>query len=173
MSNRPCHRNSKETSPIIFECKTTDDSKRLENLSSFDVHFNLNEILHLNSLNEKIRAKIVDWMIEILHIYKTSQRTVYLAVRILDIYLAKTSGLGLGSLQLVSLSCMFIASKYEDVYPLTLDAVCIQIAHSKISKNSVRLAEKKILASQITVCSYLPFMTGSRYIWISRASHEG
>lgn len=40
---------------------------------------------------------------------------------------------------------MFMASKYEDVYPLLMKTVYTKIGHSKISVESIRAKEMEIL----------------------------
>ena len=132
-----------------------DFSEHLELMNSFEVEFDLEECLQRHRLTEAHRARVVDWVIEVLAIYKTSQRTVYLAVKLLDIYLAKTSGLQVHHLQLVCLTCMFIASKYEDMRPFTLDTICTQISYNQVSKSSV-LAEEKALLSMVDYNLFFP-----------------
>ena len=72
---------------------------------------------------------MVDWMIEVLASYKCSEQTFFLAVRILDLYLYKTDKytiylfnrvLELSDLHLTGVTSMFIACKYEEIYPMKL-----------------------------------------------------
>jgi len=92
------------------------------------------------------RAKMVDWMIEVLSAFKSSNQTFFLSVQIMDRYfdaLTKLSeskdkdinhyGLELNELHLIGIVSMFIASKYEDVYPLLMKTVVRKIAHGKVT----------------------------------------
>lgn len=53
--------------------------------------------------------------------------------------------LELNELHLTGISCMFIASKYEDVYPLLMKTVFNKIGHKKIPVDSIRAKELEIL----------------------------
>jgi hypothetical protein len=53
---------------------------------------------------------------------------------------------------------MFLASKYEDIYPLLMRTVFKKIGHSKLPENMIREREKKILES-------LGYMVGSPTCW--------
>ena len=50
-------------------------------------------------------------------------------------------------LHLTGVTCMFIASKYEDVYPLHLETVVKKVAHSKLTKEAILAKEQDILQS--------------------------
>jgi len=51
----------------------------------------------------------------------------------------------LHELHITGITCMFIASKYEDVYPLLLKTVFNKIGHQKITTESIREKEIEIL----------------------------
>ena len=48
-------------------------------------------------------------------------------------------------LHLVGITCMFIACKYEEVFPLKLEIFCDKVAHSKFSKDDIKRTELDIL----------------------------
>ncbi len=51
----------------------------------------------------------------------------------MDRYLAKVgSAKEIGYLHILGVACMFIASKYEDIYPLKMKMVFEKIAHKKL-----------------------------------------
>ncbi|CAG9318154.1 unnamed protein product [Blepharisma stoltei] len=120
-------------------------SEHLMLLKSFDVSYNLDEAFTHHYITERIRAKLVDWMIEVLHSFHSSSRTLFLAVKLLDIYIANSSGLVPLDLHVIGVASMFIASKYEDIKQLTLKNAHENIAHGKISKESILAMEKDIL----------------------------
>lgn len=90
---------------------------------------------HLKShkINGVYRAKMVDWMVEVLSAFKCSDQTFFIAVNLMDRYfdaLAKQGIiLDLNELHLTGVVCMFMASKYEDVYPLLMKTVFNKIGH--------------------------------------------
>ena len=86
---------------------------------------------------------MVDWVIEVLALYRASSRTVFVAVKLLDIYLARAERSD--SLQVLCITCIYLASKYEDLKPLTLETVCVALGHGQISKAQVLSAERAVL----------------------------
>jgi len=68
-------------------------------------------------INGKMRAILVDWLIQVHQRFSLLQETLYLTVAILDRYLSHRCGdIKRKKLQLVGVSCMWIASKYEEMY---------------------------------------------------------
>lgn len=67
-------------------------------------------------VNEKMRAILIDWLIEVHHKFKLSAEVLYLSVNIVDRYLAEKV-ISRKKLQLVGVTAMLIASKYEEIYP--------------------------------------------------------
>ena len=41
--------------------------------------------------------------------------------------------------------CLFIASKYEEVYPLRMESVYDKIGHKKLSREAIKQTEMEIL----------------------------
>ncbi|KAI3838226.1 hypothetical protein MKX03_025934 [Papaver bracteatum] len=78
-------------------------------------------------INGSMRVILVDWLIEVHHRIQLSPETLYLTIQVVDRYLALKPVLKT-ELQLVGISAMFIASKYEDIWPAEVnDFVCISI----------------------------------------------
>lgn len=102
---------------------------------------------NFNKVNERMRAKMVDWMIEVLYSYETNENTFFLAVELLDSYLTNNcSRLILPSdLHLIGCTCMFIASKILDIRPLKLKTIYEKIAHEKLSTKEIKDQEVEIL----------------------------
>ncbi|KAA0189991.1 hypothetical protein HAZT_HAZT000985 [Hyalella azteca] len=63
-----------------------------------------------------MRWILVDWMVEVAEEYNLSTETLYLAVSYIDRFLSHMS-VKRHKLQLVGTTAMFIASKYEEIYP--------------------------------------------------------
>lgn len=64
----------------------------------------------------------------------------------MDRYLSQsTKPLELGELHITGITCMFIASKFEDVYPLLMKTVFNKIGHTKIPMEQIRQRELEIL----------------------------
>merc|ERR1719411_1832784 len=63
-----------------------------------------------------MRSILVDWLVEGGEEYKLQTETLYLAVSYIDRFLSYMS-VQRSKLQLVGTAAMFIASKYEEIYP--------------------------------------------------------
>ena len=69
-----------------------------------------------SDINEKMRAILIDWLVDVHLKFKLVDETLFLAVNMIDRYLEK-SEVSRQKLQLVGITSMFIASKYEEIYP--------------------------------------------------------
>jgi cyclin B len=69
-----------------------------------------------NDINEKMRGILNDWLIEVHLKYKLVPDTMYLTINLIDRFLSKKKILRT-KLQLVGVTAMFIASKYEEIFP--------------------------------------------------------
>lgn len=67
-------------------------------------------------VNEKMRAILVDWLVDVHLKFKLLPETLFLTVNIIDRYLEQVP-VSRQKLQLVGVSAMLIASKYEEIYP--------------------------------------------------------
>ena len=64
----------------------------------------------------------------------------------LDRYLATVDRkLKLDELHIIGMTCMFVASKYEDVTPIFMETLLIRIGRSRFTRAAVLLQEKDIL----------------------------
>ena len=88
-------------------------------------------------INERMRSILVDWLVEVHLKFKLVPETLYLTVNIIDRYLSKTE-VSRPKLQLVGVTALLIASKYEEIYPPELrDLVYIcDRAYSKVEVRS-------------------------------------
>jgi len=95
-----------------------------------------------------LRAKMIDWMIEVLGSYKSSEQTFFIAVSLMDLFLQKTNTVhDVTDLHLVGVTCMFMASKYEEIYPLRLKVVYEKIAHKKLHPEHLKRKEMEIFST--------------------------
>lgn len=71
-------------------------------------------------INARMRSILIDWLIEVNLKWKYVPATLYLNVSIVDRYLSKAT-VKRSELQLVGVTALFIASKYEEIYPRELE----------------------------------------------------
>ncbi|PUZ57221.1 hypothetical protein GQ55_5G411700 [Panicum hallii var. hallii] len=94
-------------------------------------------------INERMRAILVDWIIEVHHRLTLMPETLYLTVYIIDQYLSMEN-VPRKELQLVGVSAMLIACKYEEIWaPLVKDLLCL--CDNAFSRDQVLSKEKAIL----------------------------
>jgi len=66
-------------------------------------------------INERMRSILVDWIVEVHRMFKLLPETLFLAIALIDRYLSITQ-ISRDKLQLVGITSMLIASKYEEIY---------------------------------------------------------
>uniref|UniRef100_A0A2P2HYT6 G2/mitotic-specific cyclin-A-like n=1 Tax=Hirondellea gigas TaxID=1518452 RepID=A0A2P2HYT6_9CRUS len=76
----------------------------------------INYMAKQTDITTSMRWILIDWMVEVAEEYNLSTETLYLAVSYIDRFLSHMS-VKRDKLQLVGTTAMFIASKYEEIYP--------------------------------------------------------
>ncbi|KZV22483.1 hypothetical protein F511_19703 [Dorcoceras hygrometricum] len=94
-------------------------------------------------INEKMRAILIDWLIQVHYKFELSPETLYLTINILDRYLSATTA-SRRELQLVGVSAMLIASKYEEIWAPEVNDL-VGISDNTYSNRQVLVMEKRIL----------------------------
>uniref|UniRef100_A0A671Q4R5 G1/S-specific cyclin-E1 n=1 Tax=Sinocyclocheilus anshuiensis TaxID=1608454 RepID=A0A671Q4R5_9TELE len=69
------------------------------------------------NLQPKMRAILLDWLMEVCDVYKLHRETFYLGQDYFDRFMATQDNVLKTTLQLIGISCLFIASKMEEIYP--------------------------------------------------------
>ena len=105
-----------------------------------------------HELKANFRARMVDWMCEVLNIAFSNlcgDQTLFIAVALMDRYIearkACKKPFKNSELHITGVTCMFMASKYEDVKPLLMKTVFNKIGHSKVPEDSIKNCELEIL----------------------------
>ncbi|KAJ5532584.1 hypothetical protein N7494_009136 [Penicillium frequentans] len=116
-----------------------DHLQQLE-LSTLPNHEYIN---HQPDLEWKMRGILVDWLIEVHTRFRLLPETLFLAVNIIDRFLSEEQ-VALDRLQLVGVTAMFIASKYEEVLSPHV-ANFSHVADETFSDKEILDAERHIL----------------------------
>jgi hypothetical protein len=148
---------------INFECKPEFQTEEYRNLVSQLLKRDYSNIIIKNlikdediiedclanhKITERMRTRMVDWMIEVLSNYKCEDYTFFLAVNLMDRHFkASTKILHPNDLHSIGIAAMFMASKFYDVYPLRLKIVYEKIAHKKMSCDEIKNQETEIANS--------------------------
>lgn len=100
---------------------------------------------HQESLRWDLRGVLVDWLIEVHTRFRLVPETLFLAVNIIDRFLS-TKIVELDRLQLVGVTAMFIASKYEEVLSPHIHNFK-HVADDGFSEEEILKAERYVLAA--------------------------
>ncbi|KAH1215207.1 Cyclin-A1-1 [Glycine max] len=99
-------------------------------------------------INVSMRAILVDWLVEVAEEYRLVPETLYLTVNYLDRYLSGNA-MNRQRLQLLGVSCMMIASKYEEI-------CAPQVEEFRYITDNTYLKEE-VLQMESAVLNYLKF----------------
>ncbi|CAJ2675377.1 putative cyclin-A3-1 [Trifolium pratense] len=94
-------------------------------------------------VNSSMRGVLVDWLVEVAEEYKLVSDTLYFSVSYIDRFLS-LNDLSRQKLQLLGVSSMLIASKYEEIKPPEVEDFCY-ITDNTYSKEEVLGMEADIL----------------------------
>jgi len=107
--------------------------------------------LENHEIQGKHRKQMVQWMSEVLNVFKSPRETFFHSVMVMDRYFSeKRRTLTLEELHEIGVASIFISSKYTELEPLTLDLMYQKAAHGKIS-------EKQILKREMDILNTLKF----------------
>ncbi|GMI82672.1 cyclin-dependent protein kinase 3;2 [Hibiscus trionum] len=96
-------------------------------------------------VSTNMRGILVDWLVEVAEEYKLVSETLYMAVSYIDRFLS-SNALNRQRLQLLGVSSMLIASKYEEIHPPNVEDFCC-ITDNTYTKDQVVKMEADILKS--------------------------
>lgn len=106
-------------------------------------------------INPAMRAILIDWFVEVQVKFKMGDRTLYLAINIVDRFLARRRILK-RNLQLLGVTSMSIASKFEEIYPPELRDF-EWIAKDTSTKEQIQAMEAVVLtAIEFSLCCPTP-----------------
>ena len=95
------------------------------------------------NVNEKMRAIMIDWLVSVHDRFILRYETLFLTVNVFDRYLSKVT-VDRKKLQLVGITAMLIAAKYEEMYPPDVSDY-IYICESAYSRNDILNMEQNML----------------------------
>lgn len=107
-----------------------------------------------------MRSILVDWLVEVAVEYRLQTETLYLAVSYIDRFLSYMSVVR-AKLQLVGTAAMFIAAKYEEIYPPSVKEFVYITDDTYTEKQVLRMEHLilKVLAFDLSVPTALSFIT--------------
>lgn len=114
-----------------------------------------------SEINMKMRGILIDWLVDVHLKFKLTPETLYITVNLIDKYLYNEN-VQRTKLQLVGITCLFIACKYEEIYPPELKDH-VYITDQTYTKEEIIKMEESILKC---LNFNITFPTALRYLEI-------
>jgi len=121
-------------------------------------------------INSKMRNILVDWLVEVHMKFRLVPETLYLCVNMIDRYCEKVHNIRRSKLQLVGVTSLLLACKYEEIYPPEVRD-CVYITDQAYDRDEVLEMEQNILNKlewKISVPTAYPFL--HRFLSLCKAS---
>ncbi|XP_055599103.1 G1/S-specific cyclin-E [Uranotaenia lowii] len=101
-------------------------------------------------LQPRMRAILLDWLIEVCEVYKLHRETYYLAVDYIDRFLSRKKEQKKTHLQLLGITSLFVAAKVEEIYPPKIGEFAY-VTDGACSEEDI-LREELLLLSELQWC---------------------
>eukprot|EP00826_Nyctotherus_ovalis_P040491 TRINITY_DN4000_c0_g2_i1.p1 TRINITY_DN4000_c0_g2~~TRINITY_DN4000_c0_g2_i1.p1 ORF type:complete len:300 (-),score=36.88 TRINITY_DN4000_c0_g2_i1:158-1057(-) len=103
-------------------------------------------VLRNCGISVSTRAKIIDWVVEVVYKAECSKQTLFLTIALIDRFLQNSIVSYKDSdIQLIGVVAMLLASKLIDTESLDIDFMYEQAVHKKISKKTMQDFETEML----------------------------
>ncbi|CAN6554825.1 unnamed protein product [Malus baccata var. baccata] len=126
-----------------------------------------------NDISPNMREILVDWLVEVAEEYQLATDTLYLTVSYLDRYLSSYA-VSRSKLQLLGVSCMFVASKYEEICPPRVEDFCYVTDNTYMVEESAGMFEflscylLELSLLDYNCVQFLPSVVAASAIFLSR-----
>ena len=118
-------------------------------LKSFDQkHLDIppSDFMAKHKINPMIRSKMVNWMLEVFHSFKSNEETTFCAVKLMDKYIWKCKNeLKSEDIHLIGMVCMYLASKTYDMIPIQMNNLIHLVGHDLFDQKTIKEMEKKVI----------------------------
>jgi len=116
-------------------------------------------------INPQMRAILIDWLVEVHLRFKLLPETLYLTVNLIDRFL-QIWQISRNKLQLVGVTCLLIACKYEEIYPPIVKDV-VYITDNAYSEAEILQMEQAVLTTlEFEVHITSPFRFFERFCYL-------
>jgi hypothetical protein len=97
-------------------------------------------------IDRKKRSYLVDYLIEVHYKFKLQPETLYTTVALVDRYFIRQTDVPKKDLQLLGITAIHIAGKYEEIYPPALEKL-VKVTQSSIALKDVVSMELRMLTA--------------------------
>lgn len=127
------------------------------------MEFDTTDCLSRHDISAPVRARMVDWIIEVLTNFSCGDQTFFTTVSLMDRYFkACPEPLPVTKLHVIGVTSLFVASKFEDISPLRMQTVDEKISQRKIPIEDIKQQEVEILKAvkhQVHAPTILDFLS--------------
>ncbi|KAH8419550.1 hypothetical protein KR222_005226 [Zaprionus bogoriensis] len=113
-------------------------------------------------INHSMRTILIDWLVEVAEEYKLDTETLYLSVSYVDRFLSQMS-VKRSKLQLVGTAAMYIASKYEEIYPPDVGEFVFLTDDSYTKTQVLRMEQVFLKILSFNLCTPTPYVFINTY----------
>uniref|UniRef100_A0A914CMG3 G2/mitotic-specific cyclin-B3 n=2 Tax=Acrobeloides nanus TaxID=290746 RepID=A0A914CMG3_9BILA len=99
-----------------------------------------------NHINRDHRAMLVDWMVGVQESFELNHETLYLAVKLVDMFLDHVPNVAKEDLQLLAGTSVFIAAKFDERSPPLIDDI-LYICEDAYSRDQLLQMERDVLCT--------------------------
>jgi hypothetical protein len=96
-----------------------------------------------SGVSERMRQVLVDWLVEVHQSFELKDETLFLALQYLEEY-QSMAVISKEEYQLVGVACLWIASKYEEIYPPRMRDY-VEVTAGSYSRLQLKAMEGKIV----------------------------
>lgn len=114
-------------------------------------------------LTPRKRGILIDWLIEVHYKFKLEAETLYITVSLIDRYLSCTDT-PQDQLQLVGVTALLIASKYEEIYPPEIADLVYITDNTYTTAEIIQMEESMLSALEFRITVATPFFFINRHI---------
>ncbi|GAB4854170.1 Cyclin-A2 [Ancistrocladus abbreviatus] len=179
----PCEKSGTSNDPDVIDIDSKHKDPQMCSLYALDIyyHIRVTELNQRSSTNymetvqrditQSMRGILIDWLVEVSEEYKLVPDTLYLTVNLIDRFLSQNY-IEKQRLQLLGVSCMLIASKYEEMCAPRVEEFCF-ITDNTYTKEEVLKMESRVLnfmCFQLSVPTTKTFLR--RFVQAAQATYE-
>ncbi|KAA8586229.1 hypothetical protein FQN60_007798, partial [Etheostoma spectabile] len=91
------------------------------------------------TIQPRMRSILLDWLIEVSEAYTLHRQTFYLAQDYFDRFMLTQNNIEKGMLQLIGITCLFIAAKMEEAFPPKLSQMAYMTAGTYYEEEIIQM----------------------------------
>jgi len=122
-------------------------------------------------IHEKMRCLLVDWLVDVHYKFDLRPETLFLAINILDRML-QLRPISKKKLQLVGIICLEIASKYEEIYPPTIQDYQAICANAYPREDLIKMERVILQSLDFNLTAPTPFVFVRRFLTYNEFANQ-